>query len=491
MAVDIELADVDRILCSRPGGFYHFVRLAWPVVEPARPFQDNWHIGAISDHLEAVFRREIKRLVINVPPGTMKSLLTSVFWPAWSWTQSPSEKWISSSFSATIARRDSLRSRQLMESPWSQQRWGDLWRKNEDVWSATQFRNDRAGFRVSTTVAGSITGEHADHQFVDDPIKPLDAGMGKIDTPALQECIEWWDGTMSSRLVDPENSTRTIIMQRLHERDLSGHVLARGGYEHIMLPMRFEESRKCMIHTTGWEDPRKEEGELLWPERFSKDALEIRSAELGPMGVAGQEQQRPAPAEGGLIKRDWVRHYDQVPEMEDFIMAWDFAAADTKAGSYNVGQVWGRKGANVYLVDQVRFRGDFPKATRQFIAMIDRWPEAKPRLVEDAANGKPLIQSLKKEIPFIKPERPVGTKPARLNAVASMLECGNVFLPSPARAPWVLDLIEELVAFPNAANDDQVDALSMALKRYKTRPSNRIRMSLDVGLKSNEEWRIH
>ena len=238
-----DLRQVERDLCQR--SLRDFTKKAWKVVEPAIDFVPNWHIDAISEHLEAVTFGQINRLVINIPPGFMKSLMCGVFWPAWSWTHTPQTKWITASYSSLVAKRDSLRARRLMESGWYQSRWGHRWRPNPDDWTKERYSNSLAGVRIATTVGGSITGEHANHQLVDDPVKPLDAGTRKVDTAALVECIEWWDETMASRVADARTATRTIIMQRLHDRDLSGHVLRRGGYEHLCLPMKYEPA--CVV----------------------------------------------------------------------------------------------------------------------------------------------------------------------------------------------------------------------------------------------------
>ena len=179
---------LDRGLCSH--SFREYVSLAWPQVEPARPFVDNWHIAVICEHLEAVACREIRRLVINVPPGSMKSLLCGVFWPSWVWTMVPESKWITSSYSGVVARRDSLRAQRLMETPWYQERWGHLWKPSPDEWGAAKYSNDKAGFRLAVTVGGGVTGEHADHQLVDDPIKPLEARGDRVDSPGR----DWHEG---------------------------------------------------------------------------------------------------------------------------------------------------------------------------------------------------------------------------------------------------------------------------------------------------------
>lgn len=488
------VADFDReIVSRRNGSLRYFVEQAWHQVEPARRFQGNWHIDAICEHLEAVFHRDILRLVINVPPGSMKSLLCSVLWPAWSWTQQPGTKWITSSYSDKIARRDALRSRQLIESSWYQARWGDGFGQNPDAWSATQYRNTRAGFRFATTVGGGVTGEHADIQTVDDPIKPLDAGMHRVDTSALQNCIEWWDGTMSTRMADPARSARVIVMQRLHQRDLTGHVLDQGGYEHIMLPMRFEPKRRCFVETTGWQDPRDDEGELLWPERFPEEALKMRERELGPLGVAGQEQQRPAPAEGGILKKDWMRYYASPPEnIKNVILSWDMSFKDTGT-SWVVGQAWFLQKANFYLLDQVRGKWSFVEALRHVVsfynAALERWGSVKESLVEDKANGPAIISTLKTTVPGMIPINPKGSKPERCSNAAPVIESGNVWLPSPLLAPWVTEMVARWIAFPNVADDDEIDTMTQVINRYKNQRVGAIKLDLSVGSQASP-WRM-
>lgn len=448
-----------------------FVRLAWPQVEPARSFQDNWHIGAICEHLEAVTRGEVTRLVINVPPGSMKSLSACVFWPAWVWTFRPETKWIYASYSDSLSVRDNLRTRRLVESDWYQNRWGDVFRPNPDEWRATKFSNDRGGMRMATSVAGTVTGEHADVQVVDDPLKPREVtGAGAVSRAALNECWEWWRTTMATRLVEPSRSARVIIMQRLHEDDLAGHVLREGGYEHLCLPMEYETASACrtsvVVQDTGatFADPRCEEGELLWPDRFSAEAVASRKRELGSMGWAAQDQQRPAPAEGAVFKAEWLRYYRALPPGPGrVIQSWDCTFKGTDTSDWVVGQVWKVIGGGYYLVDQVRARMGFSETLAAVRSLSALHPNATRKLVEDKANGPAVIDMLRKDVPGLVAVNPQGGKEARANAVAPLWESGNVYLPDPSIAPWVTGFVDELLAFPSGRHDDQVDAMTQAL----------------------------
>lgn len=481
MAVPSHIA-IDRAL--GPQSLREFVTLVWHQVEPARALMPNWHLDAMCEHLEAVTKREIRRLIINVPPGTSKSITTSVIWPVWSWIEHPDTKWITASFSGRIARRDALRARHILESNWYQERWGDRWSANPDNWSSIEYRNQEGGFRYATTVAGGVTGEHADHQLVDDPIKPLDVRGARVDAAALSRCIDWWDETMATRVVDPAISTRTIIMQRLHDRDLSGHCLKGGSYTHLNLPMVSE--RRCVISVphpcsrlenkegepippttfVKYKDFRKD-GDLLWSERFPPEVLAERRIELGSRGVAAQDQQRPVPAGGGIFKRDWVKFWTAFPKGPgcQYVQSWDCAFKGLSDSDFVVGQVWVRKEGEYYLVDQVRAQMGFAATVQAIRTLSAKWPRAVRKLVEDKANGSAVIEILKKKVPGLIPINPQGGKAARANAVEPMWESGNVYLPDPDRVPWVHDFIEELVSFTgeDGRPDDQVDGMTQAL----------------------------
>lgn len=472
--------DIDREICK---SFREYVELAWPQVEPARPFIPNWHIDIICDHLEAVAATELRRLVINIPPGSMKSLLCSVFWPSWVWTMIPESKWITASYSTVVARRDSLRSRQLMETKWYQERWGHLWEPNKDNWASSSFKNTRAGFRLAVTVCGGVTGEHADHQLVDDPIKPLDASGAKVDSVKLKQVGEWWTETMATRVIDVKHSTRTIIMQRLHERDLSGLMLDTGDYTHLNLPMRYEprccitKPHPCSLKEDGkgqvtvptprgFKDPRIE-GQLLWPSRFPESVQLERKKELGTRGVAAQDQQRPMPSGGGIFKRDWIKFWKVFPKGQPLVMiqSWDCTFKEMADSDFVVGQVWVRMAGMYYLVDQVRDQMSVSGTCKAVLALSAKHRKSYKKLIEDKANGSAVIDLMQKKIPGLIAVNPEGGKVARAQAVEALWESGNVLIPDPEIAPWVHDYVEELVSFngDEGRPDDQVDSTTQAL----------------------------
>lgn len=474
------LVDVDRYVCK---SLREYVEIAWPYVEPRRPFMSNWHIDAVCDHLGAVSRHDITRLVINIPPGSSKSLLCGVFWPTWAWTSDPATKWITASYSGLVARRDSLRALRLLQTQWWRDRWGGEWKFNPDECGALKYSNTLAGFRLAVTVAGGVTGEHADHQLVDDPIKPLDARGGHVDSAKLRAVIEWWDETMTSRVVDPATSTRTIIMQRLHENDLAGHVLKSGDYTHLCLPMRYEPrccvtvSHPCSMREDGKGDPapptpcgykdQRAEGALLWPARFPEAIQKMRHKELGSRGVAAQDQQRPVPSGGGIFKRDWIKFWRVLPKGKPgtLIQSWDCAFKDLDTSDDVAGQTWLAMDGCYYLVDRVCDQMGLGATCRAILSMSAKHPKAIRKLIEDKANGPAVIETMRKQVPGLLAVNPQGGKVARANAVEPIWESGNVFIPDPTIAPWVHDFIEQVISFNGDAGrrDDEVDAMTQAL----------------------------
>lgn len=449
-----------------------FIRQAWHVVEPATPYVHGWHLDAISDHLEALSRGGIRNLIINIPPRYMKSLSVCVFWPCWEWTKRPELRWLFSSYSDRLATRDSLKCRRLIKSPWYQARWGDVFSFAGDQNEKTRFENDKTGYRLATGVGGAATGEGGDRLVVDDPIKAKDADSDATRTAANT----WWDETMSTRGNDPKTVAKVIIMQRLHEEDLTGHVLTKmrdGGehYEHLCLPAEYEP--RVYVSGIGWSDPRTEDGALLWPERFATADVHALKKSLGSYGTSGQLQQRPTPRGGGMIKRAWWKFYKVLPEHFDRVVdSWDMTFKDTKTSDFVAGHKWGKIGADVYLITRIHDRMDFPAAQQAVKNMAVITPIASAKLVEDKANGSAIIASLKSTIGGLIPVQPDGSKQARASAVSPFIESGNAYLPDPSIAPWIEEVIAECAAFPLAAHDDDVDAMSQALARLFLGHSN-------------------
>lgn len=453
---------IKKVLAERH--LRHFIAQAWEHVEPGTQYVGNWHIDAICEHLEAVSRHQITRLIINIPPRHMKSLTCAVFWPVWDWINAPHTRFLFSSYAQTLSVRDNLKARRLIESPWYQANWSDKYSLAADQNQKTRYDTNKGGFRLATSVGGALTGEGGDKVVIDDPISAMDTHSEAVRTSTLQ----WWDEAMSTRLNDKKTGAFVIIMQRLHEEDLTGHIIAREtGWDHLCLPQEYESKHPHpIVSSLGFKDPRKEEGELLWPEREGPKEIEELKRRLGSMAAAGQLQQRPSPAEGGMIKRSWWKFYDELPAKWDkLIMSWDCAFKDSEKNNndFVVGQVWGLVGADAYLVDQVRARMDFPSTVEAVKSLCAKHPQVSAKLIEEKANGAAVIQTLTRKIPGIKAINPEGGKESRVAAVSPFIESGNVFLPNKLGRAWVDDLIEECAKFPAAAHDDQVDSMSQAL----------------------------
>jgi len=458
---------------------HEFVVQAWHVLEPGTPFTDGIHVRAICEHLQAVTEGRIHNLIVNVPPGHAKSLLTTVFWPAWVWILDPQTRWLFSSHREALATRDSVKCRRLIESEWYQQRWGRLYRLSGDQNQKNRFENTRTGYRVVVPL-GAGTGERGDYVVVDDPHTVDQAESDR----QRQSAVEWWNGSMSTRLNNSATGHFVVIQQRLHEADLSGDLLQRGGYEQLCLPAEFEVERRCKT-SIGWSDPRTQAGELLWPERQSQRCLENLKRSLGSYRYAGQYQQRPSPAEGGIFKRCWWRywrpaHLDLPPvqirmpdgelrsieavvlpeRFDQIIQSWDLAFKDQAGSDYVAGGIWGALGADRFLLDQKRERLDMPGTLQAIREISAKWPQAVLKLVEDKANGPAVVASLQHEIPGLVAVNPEGGKLAPAQAVSPQIESGNVYLPHPAIAAWVDGFIDECAAFPTGRHDDQVDQMT-------------------------------
>jgi len=462
----------------RSSSLRSFVESAWCVVEPATVFAPNWHIDAICDHLQAASRGEIDRLLINVPPRHMKSLTVSVFWPAWIWTWAAHTRFLTASYGASLAERDAIRSRDLLRSAWYQERWPELELKG-DVNRTNRYENTLTGYRIATGVGGEATGEGGDVIIIDDPHKLEEALSGS----ARARVIDWHDGTLCSRFNDPKTGIEVVVMQRLHERDLCGHLLDRGGFTHLCLPARYEPQ-----HPFSWpDDPRSDEGELLWPSHIPEGELARIEQTMGSFRAAGQLQQRPAAPEGEVLKRAWWRFYNpeylnteqisMLPRFTRIVSSWDTAFEDKTTSDYVVGQVWALHGPDRYLVYSYRRHANL-QATKQ--AMRDahawveqRWPRAGHTiLIEKSANGAEITSALKRELPGVIAVTVSSDKITRAIAASAPLEAGNILVPGHAapdtrttyQAPeWVAGLIEEAALFPNGKHDDQVDAFSQAI----------------------------
>ena len=449
----------------------NFVREAWPVVDPS-DYIHGWHIDAIAEHLEAVSRGEIKRLYIAVPPGTMKSLLTSVFWPCWEWTWKPSTRVLATSHTERLTLRDNSKSRRIIQSEWYQSLWPTNIKADQNA--KAKFENDSMGFREAMPFT-SLTGSRGDRVIIDDPISADNSNSAVSRNAAITTFRE----SVQSRLTDPRKSAIVIIQQRLHERDLIGLVDEMAlDYEKLVLPMEFEPTRRCTT-SIGFTDPRTEEGELLFPELFPREVVNREKASMGEYAVAGQYQQRPAPRGGGMFPVERFGVVDMPPgdkRIKSSVRYWDKAGSHGK-GAYSAGVLMHRLKNDTYVVADV-VRGQWSALERETrikqTAEMDGkgvtvWVEQEP-----GSGGKESAQSTVRNLSGLNAhaERVSGDKEKRADPYAAQVQNDNVWL---VKAPWNRAFIDEHETFPAGQYKDQVDAAAGAFAKLQ-----KVRRNTDI-----------
>lgn len=462
-----------------------FVRNSWHVVEPGTPLVWGWYMDAICEHLEALYRGDIRNLLINIPPRHLKSGLGSVGFPAWIWLQDPHEKILGASYSMDLARRDCRKSRQLIESEWYQQiklYCGYDWELSEDQNTKALYVNTVNGHRQAISVGGGTTGFGGNIRILDDPLNASD----RYSDTKIAEHIDWIDSTWSTRKDDPEKARNLVIMQRLCERDATAHLLSKGNYELLCLPTEFNTQKRCST-SIGWSDPRETDGDLLFPERFTAEEVASLKNDLG-IEFEGQHNQCPAPPSGNLFqltqikfwyKKDTLpspheshiengethRHEQvELPEkIDNGLQSWDMTFKAKTSSDYVAGQAWMQSGPDAFLIDQIHSKLSFTDTCEAVKTLSSRNPWAQEIIVEDKANGPAVMDTLRNEVAALVAIEPEGGKIARAHAVTKYFRGGNVYLPHPSQCSWVLPLISELLKFPNDKYDDQVDALTQAI----------------------------
>lgn len=493
-----EQTRIERKLCEE--SLYEFCKRAWPYSGNGNTFVETWHIKALCEHLEEAYNNKITYLVINMPPRTGKSTVLNVIFPAWAFAKEPYLKFLYASHSEVLAHRDSDFCRELIKSPWYQNLWGDKFSLTNDT--KIKFNNNHSGFRMALGVGSRITGFGAHVIVWDDPNNIAD-----LDSPTIREGInQTWDLTMSSRWADPNRFVRIISQQRGHVYDVSGHILEKNNPKvvHLCLPMEFEPNRKCktvpLKSTDGkrWEDPRKKEGELLCPLYLTREKVnELKSDLKSEYAIAGQIQQRPAPATGGIFKAEWFQAWceETTPDLEFIIQSWDTALSKEVTACYSVCTTWGvfidpiTKHPNVILLDMWRGRVEYPELRSMAQRLANNYhdtiledpmgPGHKPDmiLVEAQANGLSLIQDLRRAgVPVTRFDplkyrvfgATTNTKIQRARLVSAHVESGRVWLP--AKPPhykyfrgFADKFLEACVMFPNDESNDVVDSFSQAL----------------------------
>lgn len=465
--------------------FADFAKAAWPVLEPQTALKWGWALDAVCDHLEAVTAGHITRLLMNVPPGCMKSLLTGVLWPAWEWTHPGlrAYRYLGTAHKQDLAVRDNLKCRRLIQSPWYQARWPITIMGDQNA--KTKFENDMTGFREAMAFQG-MTGSRGDRVILDDPLS-VDAAQSEAD---LLSAERTFTEALPTR-VNNETSAIVVIMQRLHENDTSGIIISRElGYTHLMLPMEFEPKRRCTT-SIGFTDPRKKDGELLFPERFSaKDVAQLKKT-MGEYATAGQLQQSPVPRGGGTFKAEHLQRWPKgkkLPPFHFIIQSYDTAYTDKTANDPTACTTWGvwkdkKDHGQVMLLDAWDDHLNYAKLRKKVIAdwktkygIRDDDPTAVGRradacLVEVKGSGISLIQELRTaNVPAQSYNPGRADKHARAQRILPMYELGCVWVLESNATPgewisWAKNFVNELTKFgpTTAAHDDYVDTFTQVL----------------------------
>lgn len=437
-----------------------FIERAFYELNPQTQFLHGAHIEMIASKLEACLQGKIKRLIINQPPRGLKSHCSSIAFPAWYLGHNPTGQLICASYGQDLADKFARDSRTIMQAGWYQPIFST---RVADRQTVADFITTEQGARMSTSVGGVLTGRGADLIIIDDPLKPDEA----LSETRRKTVNDWYDNSLLSRLNDKTKGCIIIIMQRLHQDDLVGHVLEQEDWEVLSFPAIAEEDQiHVIVNSFGTRVFERKIGDALHPERESLAIYANIRRSIGEYNFLSQYQQNPSPPGGAMVKTDWFRFYEPGEEPARFsriVLSLDSANKATELSDYSVFTVWGVDYKHYYLLDVVRLKLNYPDLKRKVIELTKKY-DARTILIEDKASGTQLIQDLKSEhlngVTEYKP--PPGTdKIMRLHAQTAMFENGRVFLPR--TAPWLADYIHELTSFPGSRYDDQVDSTTQFL----------------------------
>jgi predicted phage terminase large subunit-like protein len=471
------------------GSLIDFTEYVWPVVEPAIPFIKGWAIEAIAEHLEAVSHGYITRLLMNVPPGFTKSLLTDVMWPAWEWgpRNMPWLRYVCASYSNHLTERDNMRCRNIVISDRYKRLWGSRFNISNEQFTKIKFANDKTGWKLATSVGGIGVGERGDRFIIDDPNNTMEMESEQVrDTTNM-----WFTEVVPDRLNNPSKSAIVVIQQRLHEDDVSGIALSREmGFTHLMVPMRHDTKRHCVSviglepetdEETVWEDPRAEEDELAWPERFPDWVCDNLERDKGPYAWAGQYQQSPAPRGGAILKDEyWQLSPDIYPPFEYILASLDTAYTEKEENDPSALTVWGvwrdeNSNPKITLIHAWEERLQFNELIEAVTETCIRpSPGGRPNfpvdklLIESKGSGISIAHELHRMwrgsgrlgIDLVDPKK-YGDKVARVTSIQHLFADGMIYAPDKA---WATKVIRQCSVFPKGSHDDLVDSTSQAIR---------------------------
>lgn len=489
------------------GDLIDFVKYVWPVVEPAIEFVEGWALSAIADHLQAVTRGEIRRLLINVPPGFSKSLLTDVFWPAWEWgpQNRPWYRYVCAAYSNHLTERDNMRCRNVVMSERYQRLWGNRFRISNEQFTKVKFANDKTGWKLATSTGGIGVGERGDRFIIDDPNNTM-----MMESEAVRYTTNmWFTEVVPDRLNNPKESAIVIIQQRLHEEDVSGVALSRDlGYTHLCVPMEYyphpfingyDVEGKIKTFDSSdpeaekpvkvfWQDPRAEDGEPAWPERFGPEQIEELKKAKGPYAWAGQYQQTPEVRGGSIIRYDYWQDWKdpKYPDMEFIVASVDTAYTEKEENDASAMTIWGlfydeNKNPKIILLYAWQDKLEVHELTKKIIdhCTVDSRELGIPRfqvdklLIESKASGLSVSQEIRRIVGFngkfgieLMDPRRAGVKNndkvARAHSILHLFADGMIY--APLSRAWCDEVVKQCAVFPKGSKDDLVDSTTMALR---------------------------
>jgi predicted phage terminase large subunit-like protein len=447
--------------------FPAFVMKVFETVSPGDVFLSNWHIDAMTHAAELVIDGKIKRLITTVPPRHLKSIIFSVALPAFLLGHDPTKRVICVSYSNDLAVKHANDFRAIISSDWYRRIFPKTKVSRE---KDTQYETmtTARGYRYATSLNGTLTGRGADIIVLDDPQKPDEA----LSEAHRNSAGQWFDTTLLSRLDSKSEGTVVIVMQRLHEDDLAGRLLEKGGWHQLKITAVAEQDEHIPV------GPRRrykrKVGTVIDPRRDSLEDLARLKQSMGELFFSAQYQQEPIPLAGNLIKAEWFREYEVTPTYtynDVLVISIDTAMKGDPRADFSVATVWLGRGDHCFLLDLWRERVDFPDLRRAAFRLREKHPKAT-LLIEDKGSGTSLIQDLRANNVAVIGINPEGDKPTRVAKISAQFEAGSVLFPK--NAPWLGGLKAELLGFPSVRRDDQVDSITQALSWIGQRRQNRI-----------------
>ena len=440
--------------------YYNFFLEAFKVLEPQTPFVSNWHIKLLCQVLQAETYRILANepskgdLIINIPFRTGKSYITTIIYPVWSWIINPHMGFLTVSYSSALSTEHARKSRQLIQSDWFQENFGHIFKMTGDQNVKSNYENDKGGKRFATSTTATATGTGGDVIILDDPLNPKEASSEVERNRANTAYSE----TFYSRTKNPHTAIRIVVMQRLHEDDLSGYLLKKGGYRHVCLPGELNDNIKPERLREKYVDG------LFWKERFTQDLLNKYKTELGSVGYAGQVLQQPAPPSGNIFKKQWFDIVNEYPQDAVWHVKIDPAYTSKTENDPTAILLYTWYQNNLYIRNVETVRLEFPELVKflKVYAHNHKLTAQSKIYIEPKASGKSIVQQLRHEtgLNVMEDKSPERDKITRANNVSAKVEAGRVKL---VAGGWNDRFIGEVIQFPYAKHDDQVDCMVMAL----------------------------